>query len=194
MKPSRLDWRRLFFIVGMALLLGIQAFQIPRRGIDPDELEHLHAAFCVWHNQIPYRDFFEHHAPALYWLAQPAFWLTGASLDTLWLLRAAMWCCSAATVWQVLRIGRHLGLTRAAETAAFWFVWSSIFQWKSLEFRPDVPATLLICGAIASLIRHRSGNVTAAVCAGLATLFTQKAIVPLACLSLASWIIDLACS
>lgn len=194
--------------VGLAITLAILALQIPSRGIDPDELEHLHAAFCVWQGQLPYRDFFEHHSPALYWCAQPAFWISGATLQTLWLLRTAMWCCSAGIAWFTLRIGGTVGSPRCAQVAVYWLLWSAVFQRKGLEFRPDVPATLLICGTLAVItrfqlrpqstdfppapLRHdRRFWCAAALCAGLATVFTQKAVVPLVCLSLSSWIVDL---
>ena len=36
-----------------------------------DELEHLHATWCVAQGQLPYRDFFEHHTPLLYYLLAP---------------------------------------------------------------------------------------------------------------------------
>ncbi len=48
-------------VVGAAMLV-----EVPWRGIDPDELEHVHAACAVAWGQLPYRDFFEHHTPALY--------------------------------------------------------------------------------------------------------------------------------
>ncbi len=36
-----------------------------------DHAEHLHAAWLVWQGQIPYRDFFEHHNPLLWYLLAP---------------------------------------------------------------------------------------------------------------------------
>jgi hypothetical protein len=47
-------------------------FLVHRR-FDIDELEHAHAAWCVAQGLIPYRDFFEHHPPALYLLSAPLF-------------------------------------------------------------------------------------------------------------------------
>src|SRR5260221_6570383 len=60
------------------------AYEIPNRGIDPDELEHLHAAYCVWRGEVPYRDFFEHHGPALYYCLWPILKLYGPLLSVLW--------------------------------------------------------------------------------------------------------------
>src|SRR5262245_18678610 len=77
---------------------GLLAYEIPRRGIDPDELEHLHAAFCVSRGELPYRDFFEHHGPALYYALLPLFKLCGPQLSVLWIGRFLVWCCGLATV------------------------------------------------------------------------------------------------
>ncbi len=183
---------------------------ITRRGIDPDELEHLHAAFCVSLGQVPYRDFFEHHGPALYWMAQPAFWIAGPTLDTLWLLRGVMWLCSTVTAFVVWRVGVRLKLGGVSWLVTLLLVISSVFFAKGIEFRPDVPATLLLTVALFCLLpihgatdaavagvdelaveRKSRGRavvrrVILALAVGGATLFTQKAIVPIAALAVAA--------
>lgn len=37
----------------------------------PDHAEHLHASWLVWQGEVPYRDFFEHHHPLLWYIAAP---------------------------------------------------------------------------------------------------------------------------
>lgn len=36
-----------------------------------DHAEHLHASWLVWQGQIPYKDFFEHHNPLLWYILSP---------------------------------------------------------------------------------------------------------------------------
>lgn len=36
-----------------------------------DHAEHLHAAWLVWQGEVPYRDFFEHHNPLLWYILAP---------------------------------------------------------------------------------------------------------------------------
>lgn len=36
-----------------------------------DHVEHLHAAWLVWQGEVPYRDFFEHHNPLLWFILAP---------------------------------------------------------------------------------------------------------------------------
>ena len=46
---------------------------LERRGFGPDEFEHLHFAWSVSRGQVPYRDYFDHHTPALHFLLAPLF-------------------------------------------------------------------------------------------------------------------------
>ena len=48
---------------------------------NPDEFWHLHSAWCLSRGMIPYRDFFEHHTPWLYFLLAPIFSLYRVDVD-----------------------------------------------------------------------------------------------------------------
>lgn len=162
-----------------------QMCQIPFRGIDPDELEHLHAAYCVHLGQVPYRDFFEHHAPALYYFVQPLFWWRGNDLSVLWYGRLLMWACSCGTLVFAALAARRIAGKTAGLLAPTLLAWTSIFFAKGIELRPDVPATLLLTAVlwISTQERADSGRehwLFAGFLLGAATLFTQKAIVPAA--------------
>jgi hypothetical protein len=186
------------------LLLGLR---LAVRGFDPDELEHLHAAFCLQAGQLPYRDFFEHHAPALYWLAQPVLFLTGPQLTALWILRLGMWLLSTLAVLTTTRIARLVLDGPVAQLVAGLLLGSSIVFAKGVEFRPDVPAMLLLALALERGLHATTERLAGraapskrghlwsmALCAGGATLFTQKAIVPVVALGGAAWLVEsLAC-
>ncbi len=191
-------WARVAWFVW--LLMGLR---LTVRGFDPDELEHLHAAFCLQSGQVPYRDFFEHHAPALYWLAQPVLFFTGPRMTALWILRLGMWLLSTLAVLATTRIARRVLEGPAAALVPGLLLGSSIFFAKGVEFRPDVPAMLLLIIALESALQSTterlSGRSTQsprghlwimAVCGGGATLFTQKAIVPVVALGGAVWLVE----
>ena len=208
--PGRVDrsgrddalWIRAAWFVW--LLLGLR---LAGRGFDPDELEHLHAAFCLQAGQLPYRDFFEHHAPALYWLAQPVLFLTGPQLSALWILRLGMWSLSTLTVLATARIARRVPGGPFASIVPGLLLGSSILYSKGVEFRPDVPAMLLLIWALERGLHFTEQRLAGrslpaviwspwiiAMCAGGATLFTQKAIVPVVSLGVASWLFELMAS
>ena len=91
-------------VIGVVLLI-----QVPGRGIDPDELEHVHAACAVSWGEVPYRDFFEHHGPGLYYLLQPILRMTGPELPALWWSRLLMWAAGMATLAADRRDGLSTG-------------------------------------------------------------------------------------
>ncbi len=188
---ARTGWVRvcLWGLIGLAC--AMQAYEIPNRGIDPDELEHLHAAYCVWRGQVPYRDFFEHHGPALYYLVAPLLALRGPDLSALWLGRLMMWCFSLATLGLTGRLARRCGGERAGLLAMALLAWTTIFHAKAIEVRPDGPATLLIMLAVVPFTYATGGGswrrfLYVGLLVGLATLFTHKSVVPGAGIGLAA--------
>lgn len=50
------------------LLIFISKFFSP---ISPDEAEHLHFSYLVFEKNIPYKDFWEHHMPLIWYLFSP---------------------------------------------------------------------------------------------------------------------------
>jgi len=164
---------------------ALWAYEIPNRGIDPDELEHLHAAFCVSRGDVPYRDFFEHHGPALYYLLWPCFALVGPHLTALWAGRALMSGCSLATLWLTGRLANRWAGPHAGLLAAALLLWTTIFHGKGIELRPDVPAMLLLLVTVSQFNFATGGGswrrfLCVGLMLGLAMLFTQKSIVPAA--------------
>lgn len=161
----------------------MQLVVVATRGIDPDELEHLHAAYSVFRGQLPYRDFFEHHAPAYYYLLQPLFWWYGPELKVLWSGRILMVGCSLGTVFVIWRLASWLRDTKTAWIAAILLAWSHLFVSKGSELRPDVPACLILSILLDFCLRKMQSNslwtwIPLGILGGLATLFTQKSIVP----------------
>jgi len=170
-------------IILMSLLtfsVLVHVIEINSRGIDPDELEHLHAAYLVWLGDVPYRDFFEHHAPALYYFAKPLFSLHGPELAVLWGGRTCMWLCSLGILALTGQLARRVGGPGMGLPAATLLALSTVFHLKAIEFRPDVPAALLLLGAVLAWTSAASSRrvFLAGMLAGLATLFTQKSLIP----------------
>jgi hypothetical protein len=62
-------------------VLASRLWFIFHRAFDVDEIEHMHATWCVSRGLVPYRDFFEHHTPALYLLVNPLFHLFATDTD-----------------------------------------------------------------------------------------------------------------
>src|SRR5262249_2596923 len=145
--------------------------------------------WCVSKGLIPYRDFFEHHTPLLYFSLAPVFVRYRAETDAaeatrLWFAcRVAMWLLLTTSVALVAELGRMWRDRATGLLAAFLFASSIQVLDTALELRPDIPA--LVCW-LASLVfaihswRAPRGRVAVAFFAasgaafGTALLFTQK--------------------
>jgi 4-amino-4-deoxy-L-arabinose transferase-like glycosyltransferase len=136
--------------LGGVIRLGI----LLNTALDPDESQHLHAAWRVGQGQIPFVDFWEHHAPLLYPLLVPLTWglpdspgvyLAGRALMTAWAVLAF------ALTW---RLGRRLG-RESAWLAVAVLALLPRFAEKTTEIRPDVPALVAWLLALLALVRWR---------------------------------------
>jgi len=181
---------RVLAVLAVAAVLGTAAIRFDlamHREFDPDEFQHLHAAWCVSTGLVPYRDFYEHHMPALPLLLAGLLPVgsAGRTLDdaghVMTLARVAMWACSLFVVALTWMLGRRLGGTPAGALAAALLTFSVIFTGKGLEIRPDGPATalwllsiLLLSAALERPQGHRRMFVASGLALGVAVLFTQK--------------------
>jgi uncharacterized metal-binding protein len=165
---------------------------IPHREFDIDELEHAHAAWSVGHGSVPYRDFFEHHGPALYLLLGPLYTTTApeSSIDaatrTLTLSRGVMWLLTLAATALTFRLAQlwqpSTTWLRAAIAAGL-LTTSWQFLNAAMEIRPDVPAVVCLLVGFNCLFeaerspRHATAwSILAGIAVALSMLFTQKTI------------------
>lgn len=164
----------------MAVLVVLaRLWLVFHRLYDPDELEHLHAGFCVWQGMVPYRDFFEQHGPVLWYLSLPLFAIWGASLKVLFAGRLIIWLIGAATIGLTWHLGNKLYGRWAGPIAALLLLLLPAFQEKNIEWRPDnvaVPlvlvATWAASGPAGPRAAWRSGLFGATLAAGF--FCTQK--------------------
>jgi len=149
-------WRVLIVValllIGLPFALRLEL--IETRGFNPDEFEHLHFAWSVANGQVPYRDYFDHHTPLLHFLLAPLvgrFDVASSPDDTVALVstaRRAMWVLGALILLFTALVGSRYRGRAVGLTAALLLANTGVFLSKSLEVRPDVPATLLICVAV----------------------------------------------
>ncbi len=133
----------------------VNCLRIHRTHFNPDELEHLHAAWLWWRGLLPYRDFFEHHPPALWLLLRPVVAhfspddLVGAVLAGRWIMLGVL-LLTALVTWSMARC--WTGSARAGRIAAVGWLLSSSLTGHPIYIRPDQPMLLcLLLGTQASL-------------------------------------------
>src|SRR5262245_4042025 len=153
----------LLLAVASLVLLAARIPLLASRALDPDELEHAHAAWCVWRGMLPYKDFFEHHTPWYYYVLFPFFnWFNvDGSIDSaahfLLLGRIVSFILTAISILLVVVIGRRWEGRKVGLCAAFLLVGQPFFLQKTVEMRPDVLAMTFLLGALALLQRGIEG-------------------------------------
>ena len=85
----------LFIITYGAFLSGFQVV---------DEFEHLHASWLVSEGFIPYRDFFEHHHPLLWYISAPIVSIFYDNVIIFYFMRGVTILVSFATLFYVYKI------------------------------------------------------------------------------------------
>jgi hypothetical protein len=174
--------RRSQLIAGAIVVFGIAglgAAMVAHANLDPDESQHLHAAWLIAQGRVPYADFWEHHMPSLAyalapitrWFAdQPRVYFAG---------RVVMGVTAVATLGLVYVLGGRLGPGVGATAVVLLAVQFRFLQ-HSIQVRPDGPALLTWLTTVLMLVRWREREVAgrlwmAGLGLGLTATLTPKA-------------------
>jgi hypothetical protein len=185
--------KRLFgILVALALLL---LFLSVNRVFWDDEIEHVHASWYVQNGQVPYRDFFEHHHPLLWFLLAPLISLLGEGLSVLAAARLLMLLLAAGIGWLTWRISRLAGGSGETGFLALAILFANfMFLPCVMEVRPDVPMVFLALAAVERLLVFMKEErprplLAASFLAALSFLFLQKVVFlfPVAAMLLCFW-------
>ncbi len=170
----------------LALVLFLAATRLwlaSERLFDPDEFEHLHCGYCLWRGQVPYRDFFEHHPPLLWYVSLPLFWLFGPQIKVFFACRILVWLLGLLSLLLTYRLAASLYGRTASLLACLLLLILSAYVEKSIEWRPDnLAAPLLLLAAVAISPRASSRGpgslnwLLAGAALTLACLSTQKSL------------------
>ncbi len=154
--PNRLILHIFFAFLAVYSLAIL--YLTPTRGFDPDEFEHIQAAWLISTGQVPFRDFFEHHTPIWHLIAAlllpsnifPDYpWATKILMVARYvsvLISAGI----AVITWNICR--RFAGSTAAWISVMLLSV-NSVFMAKAIEIRPDPLSTLGIVASVYALQR-----------------------------------------
>lgn len=193
--PSIPFWFGTFVLLSLAtqfLLLWIRDF-------DPDEFQHLHAAWNVSKGLIPYVDFFGHHTPGLWFLLAPLIRFYQPDTDfssavrLLFVCRILMWALSGLILVFTWKLGKLWRGTDVGAGAAVLLASTLMFLEKCIETRVDVPAPLAFITCLCLLLKAFKRNypgkridfALAGVLFGCAIMITQKMLMALPGLALA---------
>lgn len=168
---------------GVLLVVALAAIALRWRlvhdaAIEPDEFQHLHAAYLVASGARPYVDFFEHHSPLFYLLGGALIDPARATFDTILRFREGVLAWHFAGVAAGVALAWRHGARTATIAVIFLVVEFFSFAYGAVLMLDSLAAPLLLGGAAAVAWRPRSGAawLAAGVLHGAALLFTQKAL------------------
>ncbi len=176
-------WFRPALFVLLAGLLAVTLRGAFVRAFTVDELEAVHSAWYVAQGWVPYRDFFQHHHPLLYYGLAPLIAFMGESTDVLFAGRLGMLAFQFGGLFVVAAMAGQVAGRNAGWVAAILLAASVFYTIPATEIRPDTPCTFFVVLAAFFILRHgrsaRLWNVFAGgLSLGVAFLFLQKAVFP----------------
>lgn len=124
------------------------------KGYSLDEFQYSHAAWLVAQRRMPYRDFFEFHAPLLYLALSPIWRVAGSDPGNIRFLRVGMLPSLALILWGLARLAfrRAPNSRRSLDLAApLVALCTPAFITLATEIRPDPFAFALFLGSLALL-------------------------------------------
>lgn len=177
-------WRNPETVVGLLLLLSlvIRFLLTLFRRFNVDEFQHLHAAWMIHLGFQPYVDFWENHAPLLYYLSAPLLALLGDGIHSIFLFRFAHSIAGLAIAMVVYKLARLDYDRSTAILAALVLSFSEIYLQKTIEIRPDQFLVLFWLLSLWFCFRavdsRRNLRIWAAgVLLGIGFLFSPKALI-----------------
>ncbi|MFH0838868.1 MAG: hypothetical protein V1893_01620 [Candidatus Omnitrophota bacterium] len=147
-------------------------------GIDVDEIEHLHCTWMVYSGFVPFKDFWQHHAPIFWVILAPIFGILKPSVSVIALSRifsAFIFVLIVFAGWKVAQKAWQ-GQARLSVYLLIAFVSSVVGDF--LCFRPDLFTTLFLLLFIYLCLeipgRKLSPSFFAGVAFGIAASFLFK--------------------
>lgn len=129
---------KFFLWIYMVIMVfaGIHIYGIALKA-NGDNVEHLHTSWQVWRGYMPYRDFFQHHNPLMWYLSAPlvALLIDNPNIFSIFnIIGVIVLCLIAYALYKILRFskaGENSSMFMAAITvSSYSLLWST-------DYRPD---------------------------------------------------------
>jgi len=192
-EQSKISIYRIVVVLFILLAFGFRVPILKVRGFDPDEFQHLHSARQIYHGDVTYRDYFEHHTPFLHFLMSGLYPIFGEEIRIVFAARALMMVFTAAILCLVCVLGTMLYGVDAGLFATLFLSYTIMFLEKTIEVRPDLPAVTFWLAALIFMVRGIQRNqespslrwhLFSGLCMGMAIMSTQKALFALGGMSI----------
>ena len=141
-----------FKLLGIALsLIVVLAFLYNSftRYLNIDEREHLYSSYMIYNGYEPYRDFFQHHHPLLWYLFAPFLTWFKNSPEIWYVLRGFGAIINFGILYFIYKIAFFVGLSKkeALFSSLLYILFEAVWR-GGIEFRPDNLALLCFIAGI----------------------------------------------
>ena len=121
-----------------------------------DDIEHLRASYFISLGEVPYRDFFEHHHPLLWYVLWPLIKiLPQSTLISIYIGRAISFLISLGTGYYFYRIMRRFVGGKTVALLAIILYFASLPAWYSMiNVKPDIYMRLFYFGGLYHLFLY----------------------------------------
>ena len=173
-------------VTGMVMYALLVAYLPTQNG---DNIEHIHASFLITLGQVPYRDFFQHHNPLLWYLFAPLTQLFAYNTTIVEIVCLISLLVFFKSLVYVYRIGAEFFINKQWALMAVAFLIVPGAKLYVVDFRPDNYMIFCLCGGLYYYFKYLQKGKTSYLCGGfafffMAFMFAQKALFPLAVLGL----------
>lgn len=143
----------------VGLLVGWYFFLCFSFNVGGDEKEHLYASFLIAHKSVPYRDFFEHHHPLMWYMFAPIVLIFENNENVLYAMRLFVLLFLYGSAWYIYKILWLIGANkRVGLFAVILYFCFPIIQKCGIEFRPDNLMMFFYLGGLYYLLKYRKNN------------------------------------
>jgi len=133
----------------------ISLFQTFNQILQGDENEHLYGAYMVFLGNVPYRDFFEHHNPLLWYITAPLYFFLENNEKIYYATRFIMFLCIILTAFYIYKISKILNIEKFfCFLAPILYLGFDVNLLTGIQFRPDTPMTLFFVTSLFYLIKY----------------------------------------
>jgi len=132
-----------------AIVIGFLVFFAFTNFLNGDEREHVSAAFFIYNGKVPYRDFFEHHHPLLWYTFLPFIHIFNNSADIWYAARIYSLLLYIINSYFIIKICRLIiNNTLFAWLAVLFSLSPHCVFLSQTEFRPDSLMMTLFLGGL----------------------------------------------
>lgn len=204
---QKLDWKNLMKklcerlpivalgldLVAVSVLYAFMTAHVPTQ--NGDNIEHIHSSFLVAQGFVPYRDFFQHHNPLMWYLFAPIVHLFAYNATVTEVVCLISLLVFLKSLVYVYKIGSEFLCDKRWAMVIVAAIAAPSYKLYAVDFRPDNYMVFALMGGIfyffSYLREHKAASlIIAFVWFFISFMFAQKAVFPLfflGCLVLYFW-------